>query len=124
MQLWDSKVPHYFLKLFGRPERVSACECERTVEPAVGQVLHLLNAPALNAKLTHDAGTIARLVQRMPDDGSLADELYLSFYSRFPNGEERRSAIRHLSRDSAHRRESAEDLAWSLMNSLEFMFNH
>ena len=124
LQLWDSKVPHYFLKLFGRPERVSACECERTVEPAVGQVLHLLNAPALNAKLTHDAGTIARLVQRMPDDGSLADELYLSFYSRFPNGEERRSAIRHLSRDSAHRRESAEDLAWSLMNSLEFMFNH
>ena len=124
VQLWDSKVPHYFLRLFGRPERITACECERTVEPAVGQVLHLLNAPALNAKLTHDAGTVARLVQRIADDRLLADELYLAFYSRFPTAEERSAAIRHLSRDSAHRREAAEDLAWSLMNSLEFLFNH
>ena len=29
IQLWDSKVSHHFLKLFGRPERVGACECER-----------------------------------------------------------------------------------------------
>ncbi|HEV3120317.1 MAG TPA: DUF1549 domain-containing protein, partial [Isosphaeraceae bacterium] len=27
IQLWDSKVPHYFLKLFGRPVRATACEC-------------------------------------------------------------------------------------------------
>src|SRR5205823_1353260 len=28
IQLWDSKVPHYFLKVFGRPVRISICECE------------------------------------------------------------------------------------------------
>ena len=55
IQLWDSKVPHYFLKLFGRPVRVSACECERNHEPSVAQVLHLLNAPEIQAKLSHDA---------------------------------------------------------------------
>ncbi len=56
IQLWDSKVPHYFLKVFGRPQRISACECERNHEPSVAQVLHLLNAPEINAKLSHEGG--------------------------------------------------------------------
>ena len=68
IQLWDSKVPHDFLRLFGRPVRVTTCECERNAEPGVGQVLHLLNSPELHAKLTHEAGTVARLVRRLPDD--------------------------------------------------------
>ena len=50
-----------FLKLFGRPNRVTACECERTREPSVSQVLNLLNSPDIQAKLTHEAGTVARL---------------------------------------------------------------
>ena len=29
IQLWDSQVKHYFLSLFGRPIRSTACECER-----------------------------------------------------------------------------------------------
>ncbi|HLW66815.1 MAG TPA: DUF1549 domain-containing protein, partial [Gemmataceae bacterium] len=45
IQLWDSKVSHYFLKQFGRPVRVSSCECERNHEPGVAQVLHFLNSP-------------------------------------------------------------------------------
>jgi hypothetical protein len=124
VQVWDSKVPHDFLRLFGRPVRVTTCECERNAEPAVGQVLHLLNSPGLHAKLTHEAGTVAGLVRRLADDPALADELYLTFFSRFPSDEERWAAVDYLSRDPAHRREAAEDLAWSLMNSLEFLFNH
>jgi hypothetical protein len=123
IQLWDSKVPHYFLKLFGRPVRVSACVCERNAEPSVAQVLHLLNAPAVHDKLTDEGGTVARLVQRM-GDGALVEELYLTFYSRFPTAEERKTALAYLRLSRAHRRQAAEDLAWSLMNSLEFVFNH
>ena len=63
IQLWDSKASHYFLKVFGRPERVSACECERRHEPSTAQVLHLLNAPEIQAKLEHDAGYVAKLAQ-------------------------------------------------------------
>src|SRR5206468_1639963 len=65
LQLWDSEVPHDFLRLFGRPVRVTTCTCERNAEPSVGQVLHLLNSPGLHAKLTHEGGTVARLVQRL-----------------------------------------------------------
>lgn len=122
--LWDSKTTHYFLRLFGRPARATTCACERNVEPGVGQALHLLNSPAIQAKLTHDGGAIARLVRRLADDDALAGELYLTFLSRFPSNEEREVATRHLARDPARRRQAAEDLAWSLLNSLEFLFNH
>lgn len=124
IQLWDSKVPHYFLTLFGRPVRASACECERAHEPGVGQILHLLNAPEIHHKLAHAKGNIARWSRELADDGTLVEELYLTFYSRYPTAQERKLACDHLRRDPARRREVAEDLAWSMINSLEFVFNH
>ncbi|HJT77716.1 MAG TPA: DUF1553 domain-containing protein, partial [Gemmataceae bacterium] len=124
VQLWDSKSGNYFLKLFGRPVRVSVCECERNQEPSVSQVLHLLNGPEVQAKLSNEGGTVARLVRRQPDDAALAEELYLTFYSRLPDAPERRTAVAYLRRDPSHRRQAAEDLAWGMLNSLEFVFNH
>jgi hypothetical protein len=87
-------------------------------------VLHLLNAPALHAKLSHEAGAVARLVRQQPDDGALAEELYLTFYSRPPTARERAAAVEYLRGAPGARRQAAEDLAWSLLNSLEFVFNH
>ncbi|HVS38365.1 MAG TPA: DUF1553 domain-containing protein [Gemmataceae bacterium] len=123
IQLWDSKASHYFLKVFGRPERVSACECERRKEPSTAQVLHLLNAPEIQAKLQHEAGHVAKLAKREGGDESLAEDLYLTFYGRRPTEEERANAVAYL-RKAKDRRAAVEDLAWSLMNSLEFVFNH
>src|SRR5262249_5768408 len=113
IQLWDSKVTHEFLKLFGRPVRVSACECERNAEPGVAQVLHFLNSTEIHGKLTHEAGTVARLVKEKPDDAALAEELYLTFYSRPPTEKEKAVAVKYLGRDPAKRRAAAEDLAWT-----------
>jgi hypothetical protein len=122
IQVWDSKVQHYFLKLFGRPQRNTACECERVHEPTVSQVLHLLNSPGIQNKLSHDRGVIARLVGSIKDDGVLVDELYLTFFSRLPSAAEKGFAVEHLRK--GERRPAAEDLAWSMMNSVEFVFNH
>jgi len=124
IQLWDSKVPHYFLKQFGRPQRVSACECERRHEPNVAQVLHLLNSPEIQAKLSHESGTAARLAKQIAADGKLVEELYLIYFSRFPSTEEAKSAAQYLGEHQAQRREAVEDLSWGLLNSLEFRFNH
>jgi hypothetical protein len=124
IQLWDSKVPHYFLKLFGRPTRVTACECERSVEPSVAQVLHVLNSPEIQEKLSHAGGRIAKLVREQPDDDRLAEELYLTFFSRFPTVQERQVAVEYLKSHADNRRLAAEDLSWTMLNSLEFLFNH
>jgi hypothetical protein len=129
IEVWDNKLSHYFLRLFGRPTRDSACQCERNVEPSVAQVLHLLNSPQIFDKLRHPTGRVARLTASTEvavgngADEALADELYLTFFSRFPTSEERAVATQHL-HAAADRRQAAEDLAWSLLNSLEFVFNH
>ena len=122
--LWDSEIDHYFLKLFGRPTRKTACNCERQVEPTVGQVLHVLNSPEIHAKLGHESGRIRRLADTMGDDSLLADELYLTFFARYPADDERRTVLEVLARSSTNRHAAVEDLAWSLMNTLEFIFNH
>jgi len=125
IELWDSQIEHDFLRLFGRPIRQTACECERVVEPSVAQVLHLLNSERIDGKLRHDAGRIACLVRQESDNGRLADELYLTVFARLPTEAERTIAAMHLSQGSAaDRREQAEDLVWSMLNSLEFVFNH
>lgn len=125
IQLWDSQVPHYFLGIFGRPVRNTPCDCERAGAPNVSQVLHVLNSPEIQAKLTHDAGYLAELARR-PDLGNkqLIEELYLTFFSRFPSDQERATAEKYLQTQAANRQSAIEDLAWSMLNSLEFVFNH
>jgi hypothetical protein len=123
IQLWDSKVDHYFLSLFGRPVRQTVCTCERNAEASVAQVLHLLNSPQIQGKLSHAGGLARRLAETMADEGELVDELYLTYFSRYPSETERQRAVDFL-RAAASRREAVEDLAWSLLNTLEFVFNH
>ncbi|MCH2202107.1 MAG: DUF1553 domain-containing protein [Fuerstiella sp.] len=124
IELWDSKLQHPFLRLFGRPERKTACECERVSEPSISQVLHIMNSPKIYARLNHQGGTVSRLVREIPENSRLAEELYLTFLSRFPSASERQVIDEYFVAHSGSRRDAAVDLAWSLINSLEFSFNH
>ena len=124
VQLWDSQVQHYFLKLFGRPARMTVCECERVAGATISQALHLMNSPNIQHKLAHERGHIKRLAERYDDDGELVVNLYLTFFSRKPSSAELANAIEHLGSRRFKRRQAAEDLAWSMLNSLEFIFNH
>ncbi len=125
IQLWDSQVPHYFLGIFGRPVRSTPCDCERAGAPNVSQVLHVLNSPEIQAKLTHDGGFLAELSRRPGlTDPQLIDELYLTFFSRHPSDHERATAENYLQKQAGNRQAAIEDLAWSMLNSLEFVFNH
>ena len=125
IQLWDSQVPHYFLGIFGRPIRSTPCDCERAGAPNVSQVLHVLNSPEIQAKLTHDAGFLVELATRPGlHNKQLIDELYLTFFSRYPSDQERTTAEKYLQTQAANRQSAIEDLAWSMLNSLEFVFNH
>lgn len=125
IQLWDSQVPHYFLGIFGRPVRSTPCDCERAGAPNVSQVLHVLNSPEIQAKLTHDGGRLAELSQRSDlNDAQVVEELYLTFFSRYPTDPEKLTGEKYLKDHATGRRSAIEDLAWSMLNSLEFVFNH
>ena len=124
VQLWDSQVQHYFLKLFGRPARATVCECERVTGATMGQALYLMNSPNLQAKLAHESGQLKRLTMKHEDDVDIVRQLYLSTFSRPPNRGEMDTALQYLGTRRFQRRKAVEDLTWSLMNSLEFIFNH
>ena len=56
IMLPDESFPSYFLDVFGRPQRISACECERVSEANLAQALHLLNSDEVQDKLTRAGG--------------------------------------------------------------------
>ncbi len=125
LQLPDSNVNSYFLKTFGRPERVITCECERTAEPSMVQVLHLSNGDVLNQKLARNGNRIDALMAAGSDPGQWVDQLFLTALSRKPTETERAQLLPLLTEPpEAERRAALEDLFWSVLSSKEFLFNH
>lgn len=124
LQLYDSAVASYFLKTFGRNQREITCECERTNEPSMIQVLHLSNGNTLNEKLATADNRIGKLLaEKMPDD-QLIDQAFLICLSRYPSKEKRTALVKMFTESKEEKRVLVEDLFWSLMSSREFMFNH
>ena len=122
IELWDNRLPSYFLDTFGRSERTSPCECGRSGEPTMAQALHLMNAPEVSAKIANSTGRVARLIQSSgpADDAVMIEELSLAALGRMPT-EKERSVARDLFAKAA-RRDAAEDFLWTLLNSYDFLF--
>lgn len=119
----DPAVPSYFLETFGRPLRTTTCECERPARPELRQVLHLVNGPAIDAKLSAANGRVAKLLAANKTDGEIVEELYLAGLARYPQAEELAVAQKLIAR-APSRKEGVEDLLWTLINMTEFGFNH
>jgi hypothetical protein len=124
MQLPDSSVNSYFLKTFGRPERVVTCECERTAEPTMVQVLHISNGSSLNDKLQAKGNRLEQLLAAALPDDKLVEEVYLSALSRQPTEDEKSRLLAVLAEPGQDKRQVVEDLYWSVLSSREFLFNH
>ncbi len=124
LQLPDVAVDSYFLKAFGRPDRLITCDCERSDEPSMTQVLHLYNGDTVNKKL-RQAGSVLDKAMEEADIGKSIDHLYLSALSRFPSAKERESLIQEINNTKPEERRAVlEDLYWSVLSSREFLFNH
>ena len=91
---------------------------------SVTQVLHLMNAPTVQNRLTDDRSRLAALEKSGKGPDELIEELYLAAYSRVPRPEELKAARAAFERPGVTRRAALEDLLWVLMNSPEFVFNH
>jgi hypothetical protein len=124
-----------FLKVFGRPEGASVCECERVQASSLAQSLHLMNSNEVKAKLAKTAGRADLLSKLEKGDVDGIHEIYLTAFSRPPTGEELSIAEDYLNRpqtDAAGKpvdakvakRKAYEDLIWAIMNTKEFLYNH
>jgi len=111
-----------FLKAFGKPERLLACECERSNETTLAQAFALIGG-SLNQRLSEPGNRIERLSREVGDDSELVQELYWTVLSR-PPSEHELAAGKRLLATSEDRLSVTQDLTWALMNSKEFIFRH
>jgi hypothetical protein len=110
-----------FLKLFGRPERKSACECERKTDSfSLSHTLSLINGPVIGEALAAPGNRISRLAESVADDRKLVEEIYYAVLSRPPTPSE---ADAIDLKAGGTRAEIAQDLTWALMNTPAFFFN-
>jgi hypothetical protein len=110
-----------FLKLFGKPPRLQACDCERTNEPTLAQTMRTVSGQFVADLLTRPDNRLGRLLKDGRSTAEIVDELFWTALSRPPSPEELAAAAAHV--DAAgDRRLHLEDLLWALTNSKEFLF--
>jgi hypothetical protein len=128
VQLYDSAVENYFLQTFGRNPRRIVCECERSDEPTIVQVLNLSNGSTLNEKLKAPGNRLDKLLALRRQGSStpaFIDEIYLASLARYPSEAERGHLVALLPPPGEKsEREIVEDVFWGLLTSREFLFNH
>ena len=118
-----SKNPHEndkFLKIFGKPARLTNSDAERSNETTLAQVFELTAGKTLNTILSHQENKIGQLLKNGKDDLEIIDELYWSILTRPPVDEEWSAFLSYLNM-SSNRRSALEDVAWSLLNAKEFL---
>jgi hypothetical protein len=117
------RTPHAarVFRVFGRPARASACDCERPAEPALPQTLYLMADETLLRKMA-DGRLHTLLTSAWSDEGAV-DELFLATLSRFPDLREKRAALGRVAA-APTRTEGFTDVLWALINTREFVLNH
>ena len=113
----------YPMKIFGRPDREKACDCERSNEPSVAQALYLINDIEVLGKLDDKNGRLPKLLKSIEYDRKLITELYLTTLARFPTDKELDIQLEHVAAASS-RAEGMKDVLWTLLNVREFVFIH
>jgi hypothetical protein len=122
-ELPDPPTDHYFLKIFGQPQREMACQCERSSESNLSQALQMINGPVVHNKLRDNNGRIATLLAANKTNEEIITELYMAALSRKPVEGEMTAAVKHVTA-AADRRLALEDVGWAVLNSKEFLFQH
>ncbi len=122
-QLPDPTLKSYFLTLFGRSERVTACACERNGDVTMPQLLHLQNGEGVVNKIRSGDGRLTKLLKENKSAEQIVEELYLATLSR-PPAEDVRKLVHQQLADGTDRGEVYRDLFWALLNSKDFSFNH
>lgn len=124
-----------FLRVFGRPDSASVCECERVGSSSLAQSLHLINSQEIKSKLATANGRADRLARDSRPAEEKITELYLVAFARKPRPDELKTALEYLNQplldsngQSIDEKKAAiqnfQDLIWAMVNTKEFLFNH
>ena len=88
------------------------------------QALFFANDGRVQNWLSPSNGTLMKRLQEFKDNIALADEVYLAILSRKATSEEQAQVAAYLSEREKDRARAIREIAWGLLSSLEFRFNH
>ena len=114
---------HEFMKVFGQPDRSTACACERSSESNLAQAIQLFNGPLIHAKLGNKDNRFHQAIGAERSDDEVICELYLAGLCRQPEPAEIEAARAHIG-SKENRSEAFEDICWALINTNEFLMQH
>ena len=122
--LSDGSITSQFLEKFGRPSRDSGRADERSHQPTDAQRLFMLNSADIQKRL-RESQRLRRLVRGAKGNPKeVARRFYRAILSRDPTMSEQKTAVAHLRKPGRKIAQRAEDLAWALMNTKEFLYRH
>src|SRR5262249_78565 len=108
-----------FLRTFGQANRE---QFDRQSVGSILQAMTLMNSPFVPKRVMAPQGSLVeKLVKSTKTSAEIVDELYLATLSRYPLPAEKQLAVSWIEQD---RKQGAEDLHWSLLNKLDFVFNY
>jgi hypothetical protein len=119
----QNNLLNYAFRIFGRPPRTTACDCERAMEPALPQKLFLMADPTVQQKMQSPQGRVRKLLAEQKDDNKVLDELFLATVSRLPTAKDR-ALFAEVRSGGKDRQTVFLDTMWALINTNEFVFNH
>lgn len=110
-----------FLSTFNQSDR-QQLEVARDESGSITQAMELLNGQSINGAVLVRPGSLSHqlLEAKLPGD-TVAKELYLAAFSRYPTADELRVAGIVL-KGAPPAKEMVEDFHWALLNSREFLF--
>jgi hypothetical protein len=123
-QLPDGNIENDFLRLFGKPQRMDACECERDNGSNMLQALNFLNGKSILSRVKNPAARPAILLRDKKTDEQVVTEIYLWSLSRTPTAKELKLGLAFLEEGKADRTAAVQDLMWALLNSKDFLLVH
>jgi hypothetical protein len=88
------------------------------------QTLFVTNGALLRSWLAPQPGNLADRLKTLTTTDALADEIYLSVLTRLPTAEERSDIAAYLRSRAKDRPATLQEIAWALLASSEFRFNH
>jgi hypothetical protein len=125
IMLPDESFASYFLDVSGRPQRISACECERVNEASLAMTLHLLNSQEVQDKIARPGGRADVLAKDPRPDAEKVTELFRLAVGAPPSEEKLKLALEHVEKHKAAKttKVAYENIVWALLNSKGFLFN-
>ena len=116
----DSTTGTRFLKVFGKPDRLLTCDCERSEDPGILQAFQLMTGELVHTLIRTPGNRIGKLLDAKAGESEMLEELYLNTLARTPTADETTKLHDYL-QNAKTPRHAWEDIAWGLVNSKEFL---